>query len=125
MKKLIPLSLIMCLLLFGVSQTQAQTAENPWGFTVRTGLSAYNGDLGNSMMQFSDDNNVSYGAGLSYFISNGFDIAFDFSVVPLSRYNAENDPVYSKRTSYFESNLINLNALLQWKFLNSFVTDRS
>jgi len=54
MKKVIPLSLI-CLLLVGIGQVRAQTAEQPLGFKIGFGLNGYQGDLGNTMLQYASD----------------------------------------------------------------------
>ncbi len=128
MKKLIPLSLA-CLLLLSVSNLQAQTVENPWAFTFRTGFSSYNGDLGNSMLELTNEGesggkNMMYGIGLAYYISDGFDVAFNLSIVSLEKENSLVDPVFAQRGTYFASNIVNLNVLLRWKFLNTFMEGR-
>ncbi len=128
MKKLIPLSLA-CLLLLSVSNLQAQTAEDPWGFTIRTGFSSYNGDLGNSMLELTNEGetggtNVMYGVGMSYYLSDGFDIALALSLMSLEKSNPFTDNVFKQRGTFFETNIVNLNLLLRWKFLNTFVDGR-
>ncbi len=115
MKKFIPLSLI-CVLLLGVSNLQAQTEDDPWGFTVRFGTASYDGDLGNEMLEFGNDD-AFVGLGLAYFLSDGFDLALNLNLITLDKYNGSDDNVFAKRNTGFKTNVVNMNLLLRWKFL--------
>ncbi len=129
MKKLIPLSLIACLLLAMVSNVQAQTAENPWGFTFRFGFASYNGDLGNSMLELTNEQegegtNGMYGIGISYFINDAWAFAVNANYMSLEKANPPTDNVFAQRNTSFAANIVNANALLRWNFINTFIDGR-
>lgn len=129
MKKLIPLSL-MCLLLVGVSNIQAQTAENPWGVTFRTGFASYNGDLGNTMLELTNreenqEKNETFGIGISYFINDSWGISLNANLLPLEKANGPDDDIFAQRNTSYGANVVNLNVLLRWNFLNTFVAERN
>lgn len=117
MKKLIPLSL-MFLLLVGVSTTQAQTAEQPYNFSVDFGTSSYNGDLGNELLEYSEAD-FTYGIGLSAYLNPMFDVALKAKIMQLDRVNGPNDTIFAKRNSEFQTDNLNLNLMLRWKVLGS------
>lgn len=117
MKKLIPLSL-MCLFLIGVGTSQAQTAEQPFNFSVDFGMHSYNGDLGNELLEFSESD-FTYGIGLAAYLNPMFDVSLKAKLMKLDRDNGSNDNVVSKRNTYFETDNLNLNLMLRWKVLAS------
>ncbi len=107
MKKLIPLSL-MFLLLMGVSITQAQTAEQPFNFSVDLGTSSYNGDLGNELLEYSEAD-FTYGIGLAAYLNPAFDVALKAKIMQLDRTNGPNDNNFSQRNTQFQTDNLNLN----------------
>lgn len=117
MKKLIPLSL-MLLLFVGVGTSQAQTAEQPWNFSVDFGTQGYNGDLGNELLEFSGSD-FQYGIGLATYLSPAFDLALKAKMMKLDRVNGPNDAVFAKRNTSFETDNLNLNLMLRWKVFAS------
>lgn len=113
MKKLIPLSL-MCLFLIGVGTSQAQTAEQPFNFSVDFGLHSYNGDLGNELLEFSESD-FTYGIGFAAYLNPMFDVSLKAKLMKLDRDNGPNDAVFAKRNTSFETDNLNLNLMLRWK----------
>ncbi len=114
MKKVIPLSL-MCLILLGIGQVRAQTADQPIGFKLNFGTAVYRGDLGNNLTEFAHNGNLAYGAGLSYYISDHFGVALDANFFELKNSNGPNDAVFSKRDTYMNTSDFNLALMLRIK----------
>lgn len=117
MKKLIPLSL-MLLLFVGVGTSQAQTAEQPWNFSIDFGTHSYNGDLGNELLEFSESD-FQYGIGLATYLNPAFDLALKAKLMKLDRDNGPNDASFEKRNTSFETDNLNLNLMLRWKVFAS------
>lgn len=117
MKKLIPLSL-MCLFLIGVGTSQAQTAEQPYNFSVDFGMHSYNGDLGNELLEFSESD-FTYGIGLAAYLNPMFDVSLKAKLMKLDRTNGPNDAKVSQRNTSFSTDNLNLNLMLRWKMLGS------
>jgi outer membrane protein OmpA-like peptidoglycan-associated protein/outer membrane protein W len=117
MKKFIPLSFIFVLVM-GLGVAQAQTDENPVSFNFHYGISGYNGDLGNDMLEVDEeDTDVAYGVGFAFFLNDAFDLALNFNLFELDKNNTYKDDIFAQRGTEFETNVKNLNLMLRWKFL--------
>lgn len=108
----------MCLLFLGVGTTQAQTAEQPVGFKIFFGTQSYNGDLGNEIGEFSN-NDYLYGFGFSYYLNDMFDLSLDFAFMTLDRTNGPNDSVIAQRGTSFDTENFNTNLMLRFKPLET------
>lgn len=117
MKKLIPLSL-MLLLFVGVGTSQAQTAEQPYNFSIDFGTHSYNGDLGNELLEFSESD-FQYGIGLATYLNPAFDLALKAKIMKLDRTNGPDDASFEKRNTSFKTDNLNLNLMLRWKVFAS------
>jgi outer membrane protein OmpA-like peptidoglycan-associated protein len=113
MKKIIPLSL-MCLLLIGIGQARAQTADQPWGFRAAFGVNHYKGDLGNTMLEFNSSD-MFWGIGLAYYISPHLGLALNANDFTLQKANGPNDRTFKKRDTHFKTSDFNLGLMLRVK----------
>lgn len=112
MKKL----LLLCVLGFwaGVTTTQAQTAEQPVGFKILFGAQSYNGDLGNEVLEFAEEDYV-YGLGLAYYVNRYLDLSLEARWMKLDRINGPDEVEFQRRNTFFETNLFNVNLLARFK----------
>lgn len=117
MKKLIPITLIF-LFLAGVSNVQAQTAEQPLGFKVLFGTQGYDGDLGNEIAEYSSYDHL-YGVGFAAYVNSYFDLSLDARWMTLDVENGSDDAYFERRNSSFETDNLNFNLMLRWKPLES------
>jgi len=117
MKKIIPLSFIF-MLVMGLGVAQAQTDKQPVSFNFHYGISGYNGDLGNDLLEVSgEDTDAAYGVGFAFFLNDAFDLSINLNLIQLDKTNTYNDDSFQQRGTEFETNVKNLNLMLRWKFL--------
>lgn len=112
MKKIITLSLA-CVLFVGIGQAQAQTEAHPWGVKVGFGLSGIDA-VNYSIMEYPR-NNLMETLGISYYINDRFDLAFNANFFVFDNYQqaATTNIVYYKTAS------TSFSLLLHYKFLET------
>jgi len=123
------LSILYLLLVIGISASKAQTRDNPWALGIHTGISEYNGEMGNGFFKFDLTSHAIWnklgdnvwtdhynnpgmlGFSLSKFQSSMFD--FDLRVF-------HGEAGYFKDSVTFFYRVMNYGDIsARWKFLNS------
>jgi OmpA-OmpF porin, OOP family len=109
--------LLATVFLLGVAATQAQNAENKWGFGAHFGVMEYNGDYSNQFYSF--EQGYAVGLSLARYLNPSFDIMGHFFYDKAHSY----DGWISQMPTWlnFEANMFNLNLLAKYKFNNGYI----
>lgn len=111
--------LTLSILVVGITQVYGQSKDKPTWLNGYFGHQAYDGDLGNEMLEFNVGSEWAGGIGVSQYLNRYLDLELAFIYGKLDFKSFGPPDGYQKNRVQFNKNFLNVNALLKFRPLRS------
>lgn len=118
MKKLTLKVALAAAMLFGFTDSNAQSEENKWSIGLRGGINQYNGDLGNGFLNFNQELYGFGGVSVARYLGSHWDIVADAGLGEIGHdeNDGSNNPGQNGVGSEFRARMIDVNAYARFSF---------